>query len=74
MVWREPFRIKLRSRVSAPTLDIRLKAALDAGLVTLGDSVRMIVREANNRAGVDAGCAFLFAFGRPRPGTTQHGR
>jgi hypothetical protein len=28
----------------------------------------------NKRAGVDAGCAVLFALGRPWPGTTQHER
>jgi hypothetical protein len=28
----------------------------------------------NNRAGVDAGLAVLFAFGSPHPGTTHHGR
>jgi hypothetical protein len=28
----------------------------------------------NNRAGVDTGLAGLFAFRRPLPGTTQHGR
>jgi hypothetical protein len=28
----------------------------------------------NHRAGVDAGFAFLFAFGSHWPGTTQHGR
>ena len=28
----------------------------------------------NYRAGVDAGLGALFAFGRPWPGTTQHGR
>jgi len=27
----------------------------------------------NNRAGVDAGRALLFASGRPRPGATQRG-
>jgi hypothetical protein len=31
-------------------------------------------REPNNRAGVDAGFAFQFAFGRPLPGTIQQGR
>jgi hypothetical protein len=29
---------------------------------------------ANKRPGVDAGWAVLFAFQRPWPGTTQHGR
>jgi hypothetical protein len=30
--------------------------------------------KSNNRAGVDAGLAALFAFGHPWPGTTHHGR
>ena len=31
-------------------------------------------KEPNKRAGVDAGFAFLFAFGSHWPGTTQQGR